>query len=271
MTTDKFCQFVEYYLKHDYTFISQDDILNGLVTEKKYIMITFDDGYYNNQYALPILKKYKIPATFFISTNHVKYNKCFWWDVLYRERIKLGVSVNDISLEREQLKTKTNEEIEKYLKDMFGEGSFTPIGNIDRSFTPSELKNFSKEEFVFLGNHTSDHAILTNYSSNEIKSQILNAHNTINEITGITPTIISYPNGNHSNEIIRISKEIGYKLGVTVDNKKNYFPIDLQTDDCMRLGRFYLSGSENIIKQCEFFRSDIIVSHRISNLLRRRH
>jgi peptidoglycan/xylan/chitin deacetylase (PgdA/CDA1 family) len=271
MTTDKFRQIVEYWLNHDYTSISPNDILNGLNTDKKYIMITFDDGYYNNQHALPTLKKYQIPATFFISTNHVKYNKCFWWDVLYREQIKLGVSVKDISQEQKKLKSKTNEEIEKYLKDIFGEESFNPISDIDRPFTPSELKDFSKEELVFLGNHTSDHAILTNYSSNEIKSQILSSQNTIKDITGTTPITIAYPDGSYSNEIIRISKEIGCKLGITVDYKKNYLPIDYRGDDCMRLGRFLLEGSDKVIKQCELLRSDIVVSRRISNFLRRRY
>ena len=235
-------------------------------------MITFDDGYYNNQYALTVLKKYQIPAVFFISTNHVKYNKCFWWDVLYRERIKLGIPVKDIQRERKKLKSKTSEEIEKYLKDIFGEESLTPVGDIDRPFTPSELKDFSRDEFVFLGNHTSDHAILSNYSSNKIKSQILNAQNTINDITGITPIIISYPNGVYSNEIIKLSKEIGLKLGITVDNKKNYLPIDYQGDGCMRLGRFLLERVErrdNLIMQCELLRSDIVVYHRISNFLRK--
>lgn len=270
ITVEQFRQFVEYYLDHGYTFISQNDILNGLNNDKKHIMITFDDGYYNNKYALPILKEYQIPAVFFISTSHVKYNKCFWWDVLYRERIKLGMSLRNISHEQNQLKLKKSEEIERYLIDMFGAKAFKPIDDIDRPFTLSELKDFSKEKYVFLGNHTSDHAILTNYPLDGIKLQILAAQNTIYDITGITPIIISYPDGGYSAEVIRISKEIGLKLGVTVDPKKNYLPIDYQSNDCMRLGRFRLSDNDNLIKQCELFRSDIVLYPRIWSLLSKR-
>ena len=75
ITVNQFRQSIEYYLNHDYIFVSPDDVLNGLNKNKKYIMITFDDGYYNNKNALPILKKYKIPALFFPSTNHIKNNK----------------------------------------------------------------------------------------------------------------------------------------------------------------------------------------------------
>lgn len=270
ITTDQFRQFVEYYLKHNYAFVSPDDILQGLGDDKKYVMITFDDGYYNNKYALPILKKYHIPALFFISTNHIQQNKCFWWDVLYRERIKSGTSKKDILHEQNQLKSKTSEEIEQYLIEKFGEESFRPKSDIDRPFTTSELKDFSKEKYVFLGNHTSNHAILTNYSSNETKSQIIDAQKFIHKITGINPTAISYPNGNYSDEIINISKDIGIQLGITVEYRKNKLPIDYQIDNCMNLGRFDLSGSNNIINQCKLFRSDILLYVCFQNFLNKR-
>jgi len=264
ITIDDFRSFVEYYLNHDYLFISPDDILNCLKDDKKYISITFDDGYYNNQYILPLLNEYKIPAIFFISTNHVKHNKCFWWDVLYREGLKNGMSLDKISYIKKQLKKQTTEKSENYLKGLFGEGIFKPLSDIDRPFTLLELKNFSKDKLVFLGNHTSNHDILTNHSSTEIKSFILHAQDFLYDITGIYPKTISYPNGNCSNEIIRISKEIGLKLGFTVEFKKTRLPIDCSIDDCMRMGRFDFYGYEErneLIKQCEIFQSDVTLSN----------
>lgn len=270
ITKDQFHQFVEYYLKHNYTFVSPNDILHGLDNDKKYIMITFDDGYYNNNLALPILKKYQIPALFFISTNHIKKNKCFWWDILYRERIKSGISKKEIVHENRQLKSKTPEEIEKYLIEKFGEEAFKPKSDIDRPFTPSELRDLSKEKNIFLGNHTSDHAILTNYSSNDIRSQINDAQEFIYNITGITPIAISYPNGNYSDKIIKISKETGIKLGITTEPRKNKLPIGYQINNCMNLGRFDLSGSDNIINQCKLFRSDLLLYTYFQNFLSKR-
>jgi peptidoglycan/xylan/chitin deacetylase (PgdA/CDA1 family) len=270
MTKDQFQQFVEYFLKNNYTFVSPNDILKGLINNKKYAMITFDDGYYNNNYALSILKKHQIPALFFISTNHIKQNKCFWWDILYRERIKSGLSKKEIVDEQKQLKSKKSEEIEQYLKEKFGEKAFKPKSDIDRPFTINELKNFSKEKYVFLGNHTSNHAILTNYPSNEIKSQIIEAQKFIYEVTGTTPKTLSYPNGNYSDEIIKISKELGIQIGTTIEYKKNKLPINYQTNDFINLGRFDLSGSNNIIKQCKLFRSDILLYPRVLNLLKQK-
>ncbi len=271
ITIDQFHQFVEYFLKNNYSFISPNDILDGLNKNNKYILITFDDGYYNNIYVLPILKKYQIPALFFISTNNVKQSKCFWWDIIYREKIKSGAAKKEILYEQNQLKSKKSEEIEQYIIEKYGEIAFKPKSDIDRPFTPHELKNFSKEKYVYLGNHTNNHAILTNYSSNEIKTQITEAQNFIKEITEITPTAISYPNGNYSDEIIKISKDTGMLLGITMEYRKNKLPIDYQNNNYMKLGRFDLSGNNNIINQSKMFRSDILLYTKVLSLLNKKY
>ena len=110
ITVDMFRRFIEYYLNNGFIFVSPDDILNGLANDKKYVLITFDDGYYNNHLAISILKEYQVPAIFFISSNHVALNKSFWWDVIYRERIKENTPLGQIRKEQVRLKQKKNDE-----------------------------------------------------------------------------------------------------------------------------------------------------------------
>ena len=68
-TTRQFRQLIEYYLHHGYRFISPRDLERELPAEGKYVLLTFDDGYYNNTLALPILEMYDVPALFFIATE----------------------------------------------------------------------------------------------------------------------------------------------------------------------------------------------------------
>jgi peptidoglycan/xylan/chitin deacetylase (PgdA/CDA1 family) len=251
--------FVEYFLNNDYIFISSKDILEGLDENKKYVVVTFDDGYYNNYVSLPVLAEYKIPAIYFISTNHILQGKCFWWDVIYRERVRRGCSLRDISKENSSLKRFKNNEIEKYIETTFGENALRPIGDIDRPFTPDELHHFSMSPYVEIGNHTRNHAILTNYSGEEIRGEILGAQDDIDKISGIRPIVISYPNGNYSDEVIEISKELGLNLGIIVNGQKNYHPITGTDDLRFKLNRYILWGTKDIVRQCESFRSDVHV------------
>jgi len=47
------------------------------------IAITFDDGYANNLHnAKPLLERYDIPATIFVTSGYVGKNEEFWWDEL---------------------------------------------------------------------------------------------------------------------------------------------------------------------------------------------
>lgn len=48
------------------------------------VAVTFDDGYSDNfTAAYPILKKYDIPATVFVSTAFIESSQAFWWDQVY--------------------------------------------------------------------------------------------------------------------------------------------------------------------------------------------
>jgi peptidoglycan/xylan/chitin deacetylase (PgdA/CDA1 family) len=49
------------------------------------VVITFDDGYADNLYhAKPLLEKFDIPATVFITTGNIGQQQEFWWDELDR-------------------------------------------------------------------------------------------------------------------------------------------------------------------------------------------
>jgi len=269
ITHDEFRQFVEYFLAHEYTFVSPDQVQNGLEPGRKYGLVTFDDGYFNNSYVLPLLEEYRVPALFFISTDHVLQNKCFWWDVLFRESFRRGISVEAISREQEALKAKKNEEIEAYLHGLFGPSCLEPLGDVDRPFRPSELREFSERRYVYIGNHTCAHAVLTNYSLEEAESQIRNAQKFLEEITGKAPSAISYPDGAYSEEVIRICRRIGFKLGFTIEYGKNGLRRLADTQARMELRRVGFTENASILLQCQIFRSDVSLKYAGRNFLRK--
>ena len=71
ITVEMFECFIEYFHRHSYTFVSPNEVAHGLDSAGKYVLITFDDGYFSNVKALPVLERHGIPAALFVSTDHV--------------------------------------------------------------------------------------------------------------------------------------------------------------------------------------------------------
>lgn len=82
------------FLAEQYSPVSEMDILSALEGRKILpalpVWVTFDDGYKDNFVnAYPILKKYKIPATFFVTTGFI--NKTAFPSVKERQRHEDGL------------------------------------------------------------------------------------------------------------------------------------------------------------------------------------
>ena len=72
-------------LKKRYEIVSLQSLIKvineGRALKGKVVVVTFDDGYKDNiDCAAPILKKYNIPATFFVTTGYINTEMVFPWD-----------------------------------------------------------------------------------------------------------------------------------------------------------------------------------------------
>lgn len=83
VTVEQFDEQMRYLKKRGFQTVTFDDLKNGKYKQrfdkdKKWIMITFDDGYKDNlENALPILKKYNFKSVIYI-LDGIEYNR---WDV----------------------------------------------------------------------------------------------------------------------------------------------------------------------------------------------
>lgn len=250
ITVAHFRAFVEQLLERGYQFVAPTDVPDELSANGKYVLATFDDGYFNNVHVLPVLEEFQVPAVFFISTGHVARGRCFWWDVLYREGRRRGASPKQISHEGRRLMCLTHDQIEAALIDHFGEPAFEPVGDVDRPLTPTELADFCRSPYVHLGNHTRDHAILTNYPLFDVHAQLNDAQDDLERLAGVRPRIVSYPNGNYSPEVLSLARQLGFTCGITVERRANPLPL-VRGDDCLRLGRHVLWGNRDIARQLD--------------------
>jgi peptidoglycan/xylan/chitin deacetylase (PgdA/CDA1 family) len=255
ITVEMFECFVEYFQRHSYTFVSPNEIAHGLDSTGKYVLITFDDGYFSNVKALPVLEKHGIPAALFVSTDHVLEGKAFWWDVVERESLKRRVPQQQVNQVHESLRKLRTTDAEAFVRAEFGPRALRPLGDYDRPFTLPELREVAKHPLISLGNHTSNHDILTNYNATEIRAQIESAQEIIESIIGQAPNFIAYPNGEISDAVLEASRSSGMQFGLSVNPGRNRLPIEPGTLAAMKLKRFALTGDVAIEPQCRASRS----------------
>ena len=249
---------IEYYQSAGYRFVSQDEILRGLDPAGRFVLLTFDDGYFNNLRALPLMEKSNVPALFFVPGEMVLTGKSYWWDVLWRVRRQQGASVESVMAETWNRVGARADVIEAAVMKDAGVRELRAAGDVDRLFTAGELAKFAAHPLVSIGNHGCSHECLTAYSRAEVLEIVTRAQRQLTEITGQLPVAIAYPYGLLSAETVEVSREAGLKLGFTTEARKFYVNRKLDADVAMRIGRFALWSDREIESQFELTRADLM-------------
>ncbi len=251
MTVQQFTDFIDYFLENGYKFIGPDDLHKGLPEHQRYIMLTFDDGYFNNTLAVEILNKYKFPAIFFVTVRNVIENKSFWWDVVYRNRAKEGVTREKIRKELNYLKEFDYKYIDNYILQTFGTDAFKPWSDIDRPFTEKEIIHLAGNPLVYFGNHTFNHSILINCDKEEISSEFIESGRCLSEMTGSAPLLVAFPNGDFDKLTLEVAEDVGFRYAFTAKPRKNRLP--LENKKLISIDRF-MSNNNGIKYYGSFYR-----------------
>lgn len=226
---------LDYYRKHGYRFVSAREIDEGLQPGGLYAHLTFDDGLANNLRLLDLLPEEEAHASVFPSIRHVREQKAFWWNTIYRERNRRG-QLGDVAPEYAEVRGMSEDQLEQRLVTEFGPRALQPAGDLDRPMSVDELKQLAASPWIEIGNHTLDHAILTRWEPAEAEAQIAGAQDWFLDNLGIAPFFIAYPTGKTTDAITAMARRHGLRLGVTVVPGRNKLPATKDSE--MRLKRF---------------------------------
>lgn len=173
------------FLVKNTNVVSLDDFFEGKLASKiTNIIITFDDGFQNwITNAIPVLKKLRLPATFFVTSGFVGLSKA------------AAAEFNKTRLHR---LSEENQEIE--------------------SLCSEDLNRMIADGFV-IGGHTKDHSNLGLYrDKNELRNEIIEDKSRLEKMTGVVIKYFAYPRGVYNNpfvEVPEVIKQAGYKGAVT--------------------------------------------------------
>lgn len=202
------------YIKENYKVIRFDD--DWSMVREPSVVITFDDGYRDNYLnAFPVLKKYDVPATFFVSTGNIDKNVGFWWDRLSR------ISDIDITMNHSMLRkmSSCDRDVQlEILENANGRTSYSDYeeDKIGYTMSESELKSLASSELVEIGVHTVSHTSLSSVSSDIQRMEIKKSKERLEGLLGKTMKFFSYPYGDYNGDTIGILKEFGFEKAATV-------------------------------------------------------
>jgi len=233
------------YLQEHFTIISTNELVelsqNDASINKRYAVITFDDGYRDNYtIAYPLLKKYGMPATFFVATDYLSNGRLAWWDqvawlvrhcktnairfsddgetvclpkgpVDYRVRMALKEFKKDDST---SIDDKLN-----YLQAFIDLRLPDALANTNLFMSWSELYEMTKNG-MYVGSHTVSHNILSQLNDEEQFEELFNSKGIIETKLQCNVEAIAYPVGGIDcfDDVSRVyAKQIGYKIGFSFE------------------------------------------------------
>jgi peptidoglycan/xylan/chitin deacetylase (PgdA/CDA1 family) len=195
-------------LKKRYTIVSIEELENILLQKKSLrniCHISFDDGhasFYN--IVFPVLRKYQVPVSLFISPEIVRENKNYWfqeienYDPFLLRRIianKVSIPVDRISKYpcNKLFECLTVAEMDAVIKTYQQQKKITAA--TPQNINIDQLKEMQASGLISIGAHTQHHPILTNEDATSVANQITSSISELEKIIEKPVKYFAYPNG----------------------------------------------------------------------------
>ncbi len=236
VTADVFEQQMRYVAQH-HTVVNLDWLVAQFQAGKNltddYVAITFDDGYEDNYlYAAPVLRRYNLPWTVYVTTGYVDNDEVPWWDVMNdsvvscpEEQLKdvatwLNVSspsrsaiIKKVTRLHKELSAQQAEEVRRQLAQRVsgtGNGRCAVSHRRYRMMNWMQVQELSANG-VDIGGHTVTHPLLTKIPLDAARREAAESKKRIEEHIGKEVTGFAYPLGDFNADVRRMVEACGYR------------------------------------------------------------
>lgn len=222
------------FIKDNFKTVSMEEGIDALYREDSmdiYATINFDDGYMDNyDYAFPILKKYGVPATVYLTTDFIGKSHLFWWERIFRvlsssdtngmDKLQAAEAINF------SLRTKSDREIEAVIKKL--EEYFKP----SKEIAPipmlgwKEIREMKDSGIVDFASHTKTHKNLCMLNDDEALEELIGSKKEMEKNLGGEVTGFSYPFGIFDERVKKLVEKAGFKYARTTLKGFNHKEVD---------------------------------------------
>ncbi|MBK5511457.1 polysaccharide deacetylase family protein [Pseudomonas sp. TH15] len=210
------------WLKKHFDCVPLMDILQPGTqrSDRPKVTLTFDDGWRDNAVnAFPLLQKYQVPASIFLSTDFIGSRQRFWWEsigetlwdshgakarrhlieCLHASGHPLPVLLDDIDVDRRSLsllhylqglKTLEPQELERLTDEC-------PEESLPQALDWQQVRSLEATGLVRFGPHGASHAILTGLDDQRLDEELSRSRDALLNGCNRPLPVYCYPNGDH--------------------------------------------------------------------------
>jgi len=206
------------------------------------VCVTFDDGYADNErLALPILKRWGVPATVFVSSDYLN-GGCMWNDAIIEalrhinlSQLKLsGLGVFSTLNDSDKLKaaavilpvvkywslSRREDFVMNLWKKVPESSTDKRVVFPDLMMSDAQVRNLCRQG-VEIGGHTLSHPILSTITDKEVRKEVEGNKEYLEKLINRKVRFFAYPNGkavkDYTTKDVDTVKEVGFEAAVTTE------------------------------------------------------
>lgn len=255
------------YLKQNFDIITCKEVARlyreGIQPKKPAVALTFDDGFENNLiYAVPLLKQFEIPASFFICTKGIEDRGFIIWadyaEFLQNRVRPTSMTIRNVNFEMrngvlyskeknqymlDYIKSLPAPEHDKFMEEMverFDLDSHIKRLNPDywKLLDHEQVRMLAQSKWIDIGSHSHSHYNLSSIDATDVKRELQRSKQILEEAAQQETSMLAYPDGSYNAKVKELSKEAGYRELFAVTYK-----VEDDMEDTSILPRIGLSNS----------------------------
>jgi peptidoglycan/xylan/chitin deacetylase (PgdA/CDA1 family) len=227
--------------KEYFNIIPMDDYYEERFSKDKFnICITFDDGYANNhKYVLPLLSKYQVPATFFITAIRDQGYDILWNDFLgiLGKYGPAELIFKNVQFYKGRFNAYLSREGNMSLSEMMRPGGFdvkaemmkllyplTPFRKDkpnDEDYwlqmTEEQIRDLSASPFASIGAHSYYHNDLARISIDDAAWELTHSKQYLENLINKPVNSFAFPYGTYTRDVVQAAKNAGYDQLLAMD------------------------------------------------------